>query len=336
MTQSTSELQQRSDKRGFSVHWSGMIAVGIGAAVCIWVRLQQPGRGAQTEVISDIFVIVCAILFWALGLSWLAFYLSRRNRLVATIVLSVVALLAAAGQVGSMARQRRQAFQDLNTEMAQARQGMVSKQGATPADAVRATGQAIASVNAAAEKVGGNDAVTLKALAGVLEEEQRQMQRYGHAMQKLSANSPLGTGQHYASKDQIGSSRQAIADFVSVNNDLRRFFTNIEVTVAAELDKHQVKQADQTVAINAFMKPFRQNGRILSTMRDQDAQMAADLTSVCDLLENNWGQWQYDAAGNYLFDDPKVAGEFNALLAHIQETASKQEKDQKALFEAMK
>jgi len=154
-----------------------------------------------------------------------------------------------------------------------------------------------------------------------------QMAPYQRACNKLEKMSPLLPGQ-LKERTDLANAREQIQRVRKASDDLRDLCIRAPQRIQELLAAQGVPERDRSRLATAMSDQFIKNRALFAALRDSDDAITAGLLKACDVLDENWGRWHYDAdAGVIAFENDATDTEFNAIVARLQEVGQKQEQD---------
>ncbi len=237
--------------------------------------------------------------------------------------LVLLALLAAIAvpnfvRARSLALQRRQALQEVQTAAADLRaksvKALTNGQGTTVD--VKELNQ---SLGRAAEKTSGETAALLKATQRYVERVQAYQQAYAKAQNELLASKVL-TVANLNQRSQIQERKALVQKFLDANNLCKLFLLQGDATFRQELTELGVPAAQAEAAMREFSRNSAVQLPLMINVRDADERLGRAMLGVLNLLDNQWGQWNYDPAARLVrFETQAALDQYSGLLAQIKQ-----------------
>src|SRR5208283_3455791 len=120
------------------------------------------------------------------------------------------------------------------------------------------------------------------------------MKVYQSAMAQLNAGRVLSLG-NLSDKQQIASRRGVVQNFISANGNLENVVSNAEKNLQADLARLQVDPAKINAAMAGYRSKAVPRTALVLEIRACDDRCGHAMLAVLDLLETNWGKWDYNS-----------------------------------------
>lgn len=181
----------------------------------------------------------------------------------------------------------------------------------------------------AAAGLGGNEQKATLAVQRVIGGLSPLMVTYENALDELMKAGTV-SADTLDSPEAIRDRRVLVEKFQVANEGLREFFKTVETRLREELSKENLPARYQREVLTGFVQGS--NMELNLTIRECDAELAAQMFKMLDLLAKEEGKWHLQGE-NVLFDNPPATDQFNALQAEITDAAERQGAAQKQLLE---
>lgn len=332
--------QVRPAKQSFSLYRWGWICYLVGAVMVFGMAPFHEKFNGIEKTVPYILGTLLGMLLIGILPALIAFFIGRRSRTAATITFVAFVTLGVLGQLNDVLRYRRaQAAQMARAQIsAQARQVRTAIADQIQSDKAvdfKSIEGAVSAMQDTARKTASVLSPEERAIAGFWDRFREPMVPYQHAIDVLEEKPPLKP-QWIKAKDDIGVARGNIAKFRQANAAARRPFANWNKILGEELTKQKVPPAAQTQMIAMLATKFTLARTQCDVIRDMDEVYARELLNACDLLEENWGKWLFDAEREtIIFDDDETLSQYNAIVARINSAVQQQEEAQKQFLKSL-
>lgn len=260
----------------------------------------------------------------------IAFHVCKRSRKVASITFGVFVALGLAGQVHLATKQQRdarnlaQADATLREEQAALRADLQSG-NVGPSRNIERADRVGAALDKVAQSLSGDEARFVQANRAVLGRFQAPMVGYAQAQKRMANLSPLNAPPQ--SRAQLKELRDAADECARENEKARAVYARIGSIVEEESKRQGLSATGQ--AQLARLYDFTEVGPIIEQIRDQDKEIVASLKQVADLLDINWGQWEFNRDRKmYVFRDQTTLATFRRLVDRMDALAREQRASQ--------
>lgn len=225
----------------------------------------------------------------------------------------------------------RQFTQDLQSTVqdmqANARQSYNPKTGITNVD-LKSLNRIQNQFDNAAKTLSGDDALISQAMSRYVARMQDGLEKYNNAASKLRAAEVLNL-ETLSDKGLIAPRRALVQDFIAANDELKAVMTNSEDSIRADLTSLNVAPQEIDQAIAGFDSKFTPRRALVLQIRECDDHMGQAMTGILDLLETNWGKWNYDPTTNLVqFEDADAQSSYHQFLAALKAASQEQIKAQ--------
>jgi hypothetical protein len=152
---------------------------------------------------------------------------------------------------------------------------------------------------------------------------------YHEAREKMVERSPTRPGWLKERTDLV-SARERIVRFREANGELRDLYGRMSRAIREELAAQGVREKDRSrlAKVIADQPAIAKTRSAFTALRDQDDAIAAELLKACDLLDESWDHWRFDAkTGTTVFEDVSANKAFNAIQTKVQQLGEEQERD---------
>jgi hypothetical protein len=221
----------------------------------------------------------------------------------------------------------RQFVHDLKTTaqdiQAQAKGAYDPRKGITNAD-IKGIDRLRTQFDNAAQTLSGDDALIAQAMSLHVTRMEAAMKVYQSAVAELRASRILSL-ENLSDKPQITSRRAIVRNFLSANGDLENVVSNSEKNIRADLTRLQVGPAKMNAALTGYRAKAVPRTVLVLKIRECDDRYGQAMLAILDLLEANWGKWDYDSiAKTVRFEEPKAQDAYRQCLATIKKAGQEQ------------
>lgn len=309
-------------------------------SMCMSAVLQGHRDGSGRSIALIFGAADCLLVFTGVVLGILSMVLAKSGQRGAVIPRAVIGLvisglLAAIAvpnfvRARNLALQRRQALEDLHATADEYRAQAVASLTNSHQQPVDSQ-QLQQSLNRAANKTSGETAALLRASQLYLGRMQAYQRNYEQASRALLAGKVLGAA-NLQQRAQIQDRKALVLAFLNANDGFKAFLKNGESNYRKELSSSEISAEQKEAAVAGFHKTFTVQTPLLLAIRDADDRMGEAMLGVLNLFDAQWGKWRYDTqAGLVRFEDHAAVAQYNALLAEINDAATRQSTAQKQL-----
>jgi hypothetical protein len=180
----------------------------------------------------------------------------------------------------------------------------------------------------AAQTMSGDDALISKAMARYVARMQDQMKKYEDAVTEVRTAKVLDLAS-LSDREQISTRREVVQNFIAANDEVKVMITNSEDFIRADLTDMNVSSEKIDQVIAGFDVKFAQRSVLDLQIRACDDRMGQGTLAMLDLLETNWGKWNYDPAKNVInFEDTYAQRSYRLSLNEIKNAGMEQVKEQ--------
>jgi len=178
----------------------------------------------------------------------------------------------------------------------------------------------------ASEKLSGDDALVMQAIASYLAGLQKQMKLYESAVTAFTDAGVLDLAT-LTEKAQIEPRREIIRRLLVANAALKTAIMESETTVRTNLVALRIPPAKIEKVVKSFNSKAVPRRALVAQIRDCDAKLGDGALGALDLLEAQWGQWTYEAAANEIkFTDDQHQETYEAFINQINAAGEQQVK----------
>lgn len=170
----------------------------------------------------------------------------------------------------------------------------------------------------ATQTMSGDDALVSQVLSRYVARMQAAMEKYSAALTELNAAKILNTAT-LTNKEQIAIRRGKVQNFIVANDEAKTVIANSEAFIRADLTEQKIssQKIDQFMA--GFDSKFVPRRDLDLLIRECDRRMGQSMLSVLEVLETNWGRWNYHpATAKILFDDDAARQSYQQSIAAIK------------------
>jgi hypothetical protein len=221
----------------------------------------------------------------------------------------------------------RQFTRDLKTTAqelkANAKNTYNPKNGITNMD-VNGVDRLRAQLNDAAQNLSGDDALVAQAMSLHVARMESAMKVYQAAMAELNAGRVLSL-ENLSDKQQIASRRGLVRNFISANDNLENVISNAERNLQADLTRLQVGPAKVDAALAGYRSKAVPRTALVMEIRTCDDRLGQAMLAMLDLLETNWGKWNYNSTAKTVrFEDQEAQHSYQQFLTTIRRAGQEQ------------
>ena len=184
-------------------------------------------------------------------------------------------------------------------------------------DDSKAAGQPPKAVKQSIAQAGGVDAQVQQAASSCrqkIQEAAREHTANAKRMQETSVLAMNGVIQ----REQLEAKREVVRKFLASNEALKSLLVNEEATFTEALAKLNLPQARIDAESQAFQSGIRDKALIIR-QRAADQHIGNALLGALDLLDELWGQWNYNKEYDQVqFSPPGALKKYNDLREAIQ------------------
>lgn len=302
--------------------------------------LQNHRDGSGRSIALIFGAADCLLVFAGVVLGILSLVLAKPGQRGAVIPRAVIGLVLSGLLVAiavpnfvrarSLALQRKQALEDLHAAADEYRAqaaASLTNSGQNSVD----PHQLQQTLNRAANKTSGETAALLRASQLYLGHIQACQRNYEQASRAMLAAKVLGAA-NLQQRAQIQDRKALVLAFLNANDGFKAFLKNGEANYRKELANFDISAEQKEAAVAGFRKTFTVQAPIIIEIRDADDRMGEAMVGVLNLLDAHWGKWRYDLQAQLVrFEDHGAVGQYNLLLAEINDAATKQASAQKRL-----
>jgi hypothetical protein len=178
----------------------------------------------------------------------------------------------------------------------------------------------------ASQKLSGDDAVIMRVMGNHMARMQQALRKYEAALTTLTETEVLDAG-NLTDKAQIVSRRKIVRNFLSANADFKQVIASSEKNIREELAQAKIATAKLEAAMQGFNSKAAPRTALTLRIRDCDQRIGDTVLGALEVFEAQWGQWQYDPAGEQIeFTDEKAAEAYQGFIDALNEAAEEQVK----------
>lgn len=188
-------------------------------------------------------------------------------------------------------------------------------------------------IEKAGGQVGGVEGDVMKAGAAYLARFQTENQVFSKALTNFLAANVLRVEEIHE-LDQIAKRRAVTKDFLAANQRMREFVGKAESLFESEMANQNVNEARRAKEMAGFIASGREVNALVQEIRSQDEVICQAALEVLDLLETNWGAWEFFASTKLImFKEPANNRKYIELGKRISGAAQEQQELQKRLVD---
>jgi len=289
------------------------ILVGAASHAISTPTSQTPRMAFIISGATCLLLIVAGFVAGILGLCGISQHGARGilGRSIAGLLLNgLLLMLFAFGFVRGFdnAIKSRQFTQNLHITLqemqANARQSYNPKTGITNVD-FKSLEHIQSQLDSAAQTMSGDDALVSQVASRYVVRMQVVMKKYNEAHIELRAAKVL-SAENLSNKDQIVTRRGIVQNFIAANDKVKATIENSEDSIRADLTEQKIpsQKIDQFMA--GFDSKFVPRRDLTLLIRECDYRMGQSMLSVLDVLETNWGKWNYNPVTEKIYFDNDV------------------------------
>jgi len=182
-----------------------------------------------------------------------------------------------------------------------------------------------------AETSTGEAAALSRGTSAYLKKLQSLQATYNRAASDLT-NAHVLRSSDLTEREQLQPRKVVVQQFLNANDTIRGFLKSSDENFRGELVRQQVSPAAVSSALGEFRKSSAAQMPLILEIRKADTRMGEAMLSVLDLLDSNWGQWQYNSAsGKLRFNSTTAVQRYNTYLQEIDSAREDQTAAQQKL-----
>ena len=175
-----------------------------------------------------------------------------------------------------------------------------------------------------AQTLSGDDALIAQAMSLHVTRTEAAMKMYQSAVAELRAGQVLSL-ENLSDKQQITPRRVIVRNFLSANGALENVVSNSETNIRADLTRLQVGPAKMNAVLTGYKSKAVPRTVLVLKIRACDDRCGQTMLAVLDLLEANWGKWNYNSTAKTVrFEDPEAQESYRRFLATIKKAGQEQ------------
>jgi hypothetical protein len=176
----------------------------------------------------------------------------------------------------------------------------------------------------AAQKLSGDDAILMQVMAAQVNRMQTSLQRYQSSVGNLRDTHVL-TQLDIKNKQDLASRREVVKRFLAANDDLKRVIDNSESNIRSDLVNRKIAASKIDAVIAGYHSKAAVANLTTSQIRKCDDRMGNALIGALNLLEEQWGNWNYNTAADQIrFQNNAAADAYSQFITEIQDASEKQ------------
>ncbi|WP_150107271.1 hypothetical protein [Pedosphaera parvula] len=187
------------------------------------------------------------------------------------------------------------------------------------------------SMENAAQDLKGDDALVLNASSAYLKQLQILTKQYTDAANPILHPSVLNMSE-VKEKEDLDVKRKAVVKFLIANEEFKLFIMKGEAPLKEELEKLHVSER----TAESCLRGFRGKQYLRTTVvkiRELDTRIGNTTLSMLDILDTNWGKWNYRSdKKNVLIEDHDALERYNAFCKELMAAGRSQAMLQKQLL----
>lgn len=190
------------------------------------------------------------------------------------------------------------------------------------------------SVEDAAHELKGDDALVMNATGAYLKRLQNAAGPYREA-QNTILHPPVLDMSEVKEKVDLETKRKMVLKFLSANEEFKDFLKSGDSAFKEELEKLHVSARTTESALRGF-RSKRGNIPTIVKIREMDTRIGNATLGMIDILDTNWGKWNYsNDRKNVVFEDHEALEKFNALFKELQTVGRSQAVLQKQVMNTL-
>jgi hypothetical protein len=191
-------------------------------------------------------------------------------------------------------------------------------------------------LNQAAKGASGDTSVLMKAMTAYVGRIESQQKAYENVSLELQSAHVLQTSD-LVNRAQIADRKATVQKFLDANNSLKTFVSQGAANYRKELVNLKVPPDQIEAAVSGFQKSSGLQVPVVLEIRAADGRMGVAMLGILDLLEANWGRWQFNQiSGKLRFDETATLQRYNAYLSEIKQAGTDQAMAQNRLLIIMR
>ena len=170
----------------------------------------------------------------------------------------------------------------------------------------------------AAQTLSGDDARIARAMAAHVARLEAAMKKYDAAAAAFR-NAKVLDFNDLANDEQIAARRRIVQDFLAANGNAESVVSNSEVNIRADLIQLGVTPAKQAATLEGFHSKAAPRSVLILKIRACDDQIGQSTLTILNLLEAQWGKWNYDSVTRTIrLEDAEARYTYQQSLAEIR------------------
>lgn len=183
-----------------------------------------------------------------------------------------------------------------------------------------------------AQSLSGDDALIARALSRFASEMADAVKHYQFAKNELDAAHVLNLA-NLTDEQQIAPRREVVQRFIAANTKWAGFISNSADHFRGDLTTLQVPPDKVNAVLNGFRSKWTTRGPLILRIRDCDNRIGQGMLGILDVLDRNWGRWDYNAASESVkFDDADAGVTYLQFLTQIRSAGQEQIELQRELL----
>lgn len=183
----------------------------------------------------------------------------------------------------------------------------------------------------ATQKLSGDDAKIAEAMGAFFGRLNVAMRNYKTALESLQAGHVLGPAME---KSELVDRRQIVRQFIDANDQLTGVVTNAEMNLRADLVRLNVSSGKIEETLAGYRKGSASKMQLTTEVRRCDDRMGQAMLDAIDLLDSEWGRWNFDSTANYIrFQSATARANYDSDVAAIRSAGDTQVRLQKLLIQ---
>jgi hypothetical protein len=260
--------------------------------------------------------------------------------LLALVVLSAGGLvLAKFGKtiVETSSRAQRNAFlKQLENAAAdskqQVREAFNEENGLSPEKSAAAMERFQQELGKAEQNLSGEDARVAGATRKWLGALQDKTLAYSKLVEEIDLENTLDFTK--VERPELATRKKNVQRMLAANNELRHAIEGAEASFESELVSADISKRMREEVLSGYRQGARRKHEMLIKVRATDAEIGDAAIQILDLMDREWGKWQFDAAQDQLsFNEDEPIKIYGEQMGRIQKASEEQIEAQRLLVQ---
>jgi cell division protein FtsB len=137
------------------------------------------------------------------------------------------------------------------------------------------------------------------------------------------------------SRDSLAKGRGQIKELTDANDAIMREYDTLRAKIDRFIETKTAPSGLSVKFLGGVRDAFIKCEAALREIRKGDGELYACMDKALMLLDAEWGNWEINAEGVYVWSKDEPLGEFKKIMAEFDEITVRQQKAQTALLESM-